>query len=153
MSEPFKIYIDRLKGGAVEKIDARLDPSFLDVNEPELSFSAPVHVKGEVYLTDEHLVIHLQAITVAMRPCAICNKIIQTELSVNNFYHTEEVQEIRSAIFDYSETLREALLVELPLVVECSGGKCPEREALAPYIRAKDRVENPTYLPFTDIDI
>ena len=153
MSESFKIYIDRLKGGATLKIDVRADPSFLDVNEPELTFPAPVKINGEAYLTDEHLVLHLSASTLAMRPCAICNKIIQTEVSVNNYYHTEMIAEIPSAVFDFSETLREALLVELPLVVECNKGQCPERETLAPFISSKKRVENPTYFPFTDVDI
>ena len=94
MSEPFKIYIDRLKGGVNEKFDATLDPSFLEVEEPELYFPAPVRLQGEAYLTDDHLVIHLQA-----------NK-----------------------------------------------GNCPERETLAPFIRSKERSENPTYFPFTDIE-
>lgn len=153
MQEQFKIYIDRLKNGATQKIDAQLEPSFMDIDEPELSFSVPIRVRGEAYLTDEHLVIHLQAAAIAERPCSICNKIIKTEISVNNFYHTELIQEIPSALFDYSEALREALLVELPLVVECNGGKCPERENIAPFIRSKDRSENPTYFPFNDMDI
>lgn len=153
MTDDFKIYIDRLKGGAAQKIDFLLEPSFMDINEPELSFPAPVRVRGEAYLTDDHLVLHLQAAAIAERPCAICNKIIKTEVSVNNFYHTEMLKDIPSAVFDYSEALREALLVELPLVVECNGGKCPERESLTPFMRSKDRKENPTYLPFTDMDL
>ena len=87
-----------------------------------------------------------------MRPCAVCNKMIPTEVSVNNFYHTEMIQEIPSAVFDFREILREALLIELPLVVECNKGNCPERETLAPFIRSKERSENPTYFPFTDIE-
>lgn len=153
MSEPFKIYIDRLRGGSTETIDTVLDPSFLDVQETDLSFPSPVQLKADVYLTDEHLIIHLQASTKAVRPCSICNQPIATDLMVKDFYHTEAIQEIPSAIFDFSEVLREALLVELPLVVECNGGKCPEREALRPFMSSKERKENPTYFPFTDIEM
>ncbi|HAB99332.1 MAG TPA: hypothetical protein DCE71_05875 [Parachlamydiales bacterium] len=153
MSEPFKIYIDRLRGGANQVIDAQLDPSFLDVNEPDLSFPEPVQLKGDAYLTDEHLIIHLKASTKAIRLCAICNQPTPTEVVVHNFYHTEMIQDIPSAVFDFREVLREALLIEIPLVVECNAGKCPEREAIAPFMSSKERKENPTYFPFTDIDM
>ena len=153
MSEPFKIYIDRLRGGNTETIDTVLEPSFLDVQETDLSFSRPVELKADVYLTDEHLIIHLKASTKAIRPCAICNQPTVTDLVVKDFYHTELVQDIPSAIFDFREVLREALLIELPLVVECNGGKCPERQSLGPFMSSKERKENPTYFPFTDIEI
>jgi len=152
MPEPFKIYIDRLRGGNTQVIDASLDPAFLDVQEAELSFPSPVLLKGETYLTDEHLIIHLKASTKTIRPCAICNRAAQADLVVNDFYHTEMIQDIPSAVFDFREVLREALLIELPLVIECNNGKCPERGALAPFIKSKERSENPTYFPFTDID-
>lgn len=153
MSEPFKIYIDRLRGGNAETIDTLLDPSFLDVHEKDLSFSSPVQLKADTYLTDEHLIIHLKASTKAIRPCAICNQPTPTDLVVEDFYHTELIQDIPSAIFDFREVLREALLIELPLIVECNGGKCPERETLRPFMRSKERKENPTYFPFTDIEM
>ena len=153
MSEPFKIYIDRLRGGTNQVIDAQLDSSFLDVNEPDLSFPKPVFLNGEAYLTDEHLVIHLKASTQALRPCAICNQHILTEIEVDNFYHTEMIQDIPSAVFDFREVLREALLIEIPLVAECNEGKCPERGTIAPFMSSKKRKENPTYFPFTDIEM
>lgn len=153
MSEQFKIYIDRLKGGGKQLINASLDPSFLEVNEDDLSFPHPVELKGEAYLTDDHLIIYLTASTKAVRLCAICNKPMLTPLQANNFYHTELMKDIPSAIFDFTEVLREALLIELPLIVECNEGDCPEREAIAPFMSSKKRKENPTYFPFTDINI
>ncbi|MCC6127797.1 MAG: hypothetical protein IT584_01160, partial [Chlamydiae bacterium] len=140
------------RGGLTEAIDAALDPSFLDVQEAELLFPSPVLLKGEVYLTDEHLIIHLKASTKTVRPCAICNEATTTDLCVSNFYHTEMIQDIPSAVFDFREVLREALLIELPLVVECSSGKCPERKSIAPFMKSKERSENTTYFPFTDLD-
>ncbi len=123
----FKILIDRLKGGQTQKIEEMADPAFLGPDEPELRFQAKVSVKGEAYLAEADLIIHLKARTKIQMPCAVCNKMIEVHLQVDNFYHAEPIEEIPSAVFDYSEALREALLIELPRTVECNGGTCPER--------------------------
>lgn len=152
MSNAFTILIDRLRGGQTQKIEEILDSEFLAIEEPELYFSAPVAVRGEAYLTDDHLILKLKAKAIAMMPCAICNEMIKVELNVEDFYHTQPIQEIPSGQFDFSEALREALLIELPKYIECNGGNCPERATLAPYLRPKEREEKTTYLPFNDID-
>lgn len=144
----FKILIDRLKGGHTHKIEEMVEPAFLGPDEPELRFKTKVFVKGEAYLTDAHLIIHLKAATQVNMPCAVCNQMIDIDLKVDNFYHTEPIEEIPSAVFDFSEALREALLIELPRTVECSGGKCPERATITPYMRSQDR----TNFPFADMD-
>jgi hypothetical protein len=77
---------------------------------------------------------------------------IEKELNVDNFYHTEPTEEIRSAVFDYSDALREALLIELPRTVECNGGKCPERAIITPFMRAEARTDQTTHFPFADLD-
>lgn len=148
----FKILIDRLKGGHTQKIEEALDPAFLGPDEPELRFKKKVSVKGEAYLTDSHLIIHLKAATQFSMPCAVCNEMIDSDLKVDNFYHTEPIEEIPSAVFDYSEALREALLIELPRTVECNRGKCPQRATMAPYLRSEVRTDKTTYFPFADMD-
>jgi uncharacterized metal-binding protein YceD (DUF177 family) len=148
--ESFQILVDRLKGGQTLKISESFDPAFLEIAEEELRFDAPVVVKGEAYLTEDELILHLKAATEAEMPCAICNKMIRRKLSIGDFYHAQPLKEIPGAIFDYKETLREALLIEVPQYVEC-GGKCPERSSIAPYMRAEQRVEK-TYFPFKDLD-
>jgi uncharacterized metal-binding protein YceD (DUF177 family) len=152
MSEPFKILIDRLKGGQTQKIEEDLPPTFLQVNEPELKFGSKVHVKGETYLTDEHLIIHLKAKTGFAMPCAVCNEMIESEIKVDNFYFTQPIEEIPSAIFDYSEALREAILIELPRTIECNQGNCRERETIKPFLKSETRVDKTTYFPFADMD-
>jgi uncharacterized metal-binding protein YceD (DUF177 family) len=152
MSDPFIILIDRLKGGHSQKIEGSFSPAFLGLEEPDLRFTSQVMVKGEAYLTDAHLIIHLKASTKATMPCSVCNQMIETDLKVENFYHTEPVEEIRGAKFDYSEALREALLIELPRTVECNQGKCPERASMAAYLRSEKRADKTTYFPFADID-
>lgn len=152
MSQPFIILIDRLKGGHSQKIEEAFDPAFLGLDEPDLRFPTQVIVKGEAYLTDDHLIIHLKAQAKASMPCSVCNQMIDTELKVDNFYHTEPIEEIRSASFNYSDALREALLIELPKTVECNRGNCPERATITPYLRSEKRTEKTTHFPFADMD-
>lgn len=152
MMEQFQILIDRLKGGKIQKIEGKFDPSFLEIDEKDLRFPAPVEVKGEVYLADDELILRLKAKVKALLPCAICNQMVETELKVENMTHAEPVSEITSHVFDFRELLREDLLIELPKVVECNQGKCPERSVVAPYLRPQARVEKTTYFPFADLE-
>ena len=152
MQEAFKIWIDRLGEGHVQKINGSFDPAFLEIDEKELKFSAPVQAAGEAYLADRHLVIHLKAQTKATVPCAICNEMTDMELKVENFYHSEAIEEIPSAVFDFSGPLRDALLIELPHYFECCGGNCPERENLVPYLRSAPKTEGKkSNFPFADL--
>lgn len=151
MLEAFKIWIDRLKEGQTQKIDSLFDPDFLDVEEKELQFPFPIKVSGEAYLADIHLVLHLNALTKAVMPCAICNEMIEIELKVVDFYHTEPIAEIRDAVFDFSSILREALLSELPKYIECKKGNCPQRETLTPYLKKKGKSDPDVHFPFADL--
>jgi uncharacterized metal-binding protein YceD (DUF177 family) len=144
----FKILIDRLKGGLTQKIEETVSPAFLGPDEPELSFTQEVIVKGETYLAEDHLVVRLDAATQVSMPCSVCNEMVAIDLKVDHFYHAEPIEEIRGAVFDISDALREALLIELPRTIECNGGKCPERANLKPYMRER----NETHLPFADMD-
>ncbi len=133
MQEAFKIWIDRLGEGKVQKIEESFDPSFLEIAE-------------------NHLVIRLKASTKVTVPCVICNEMIDAELNVENFYHTEAVSEIRDALFDLSAPLREALLIELPSYFECEGGNCSQRQTLEPYLRSTLKSDKKdTHLPFADL--
>lgn len=152
MSDPFKILIDRLKGGNTQKLEETLDPAFLGPDEPELRFVSKAKVTGEAYVTDSHLIIHLKAHVKISMPCAVCNQMIEKDLKVDNYYQAEPLEEIRGAIYDYSESLREALMIEIPRTVECNNGKCPERATIEPYLRAKNRTEKTTHFPFADMD-
>jgi uncharacterized metal-binding protein YceD (DUF177 family) len=154
MSDPFKIFVDRLKKGDTQKIEELLDPGFLDINEKDLLFPEKITVKGDAYVTDDHLIVRLKAKTKALMPCAICNEMISNELKVDDFYQAEPLEEIPSAVFDFSELLREALLLGLPKYVECNKGKCPQRAVLSPFFRTQEQeqAEKTTYFPFADIE-
>lgn len=144
----FAIFIDRLRGGQTYKIELKVEPAFLGPDEPELKFDTPVQIKGEAYLTDDHLILHCKAHTAVRMPCAVCNEMIEVKLEAKEVYHTEPIGEIKSAVFDFSEVLREALLIELPRTAECNLGKCKERGLMTPYMKAQER----THCPFANME-
>ena len=85
-------------------------------------------------------------------PCSICNEMIEIDLKIVDFYHTEPTLEIRDAIFDFSSVLREALLIEVPTYAECCKGHCPQRQTLNPFLRKKARSEPDTHFPFANLE-
>ncbi len=151
MDDRFQIWIDRLKGGNTQKIAETFDPTFLGIHEQELRFESPVVVNGEAYVSEGELILRLKASTRAFMPCSICNQMIQVEVNIENFYYTHPTEEVPGSIFDFSAPLRETILLELPRTIECKGN-CPERTAIAPYMRAKQRAEKSTYFPFKDLN-
>jgi uncharacterized metal-binding protein YceD (DUF177 family) len=153
MSDPFIICIDRLKNGAVQKLDSVFPSDFIDVDEPDLHFHDAVQVKGEAYLTDDDLVLHFSASTIARMKCCVCNQTVPFTISVKGFYHTAPLSEIRDPLFDFRSVLREALLIELPKVTECKGN-CPERESMRPYLHQESKTDASThYFPFNDLKL
>ncbi len=152
MNSPFQVWIDRLKSGQTQLINESFTPEFLDLQEKELILDSPVIVKGEAYLTESELILHIKASTQATMPCAICNQMVHIELLIKDFYHAQPLSEIPTGIYDYQEPLREALLIELPKYVECNPGKCPERSVIAPYMRSEKKTEENTHFPFSNLD-
>lgn len=155
MDDVFKIYVEQLRDGHIEKIDEKLGAGFLDVQEKELSFEDPVLVKGEAYLAEENLILNLNAITQAIIPCAICNAPVKVEIEVKHLYHLEPLAEIKGSIFNFKELLREEILLALPGFTECEG-RCPRRKEIAKYLaeseKEKASEEDEGYQPFADFD-
>lgn len=152
MSELTTIYIDRLSGGADQSINVTLSPQFLSIEEKDLYFRDSVAVEGIAYATEEELVLRFSASTSVNVACAICNQMISLPLSVKNVYHTEPLKEIQGALFNFSDVVREALLIELPVRAECSGGTCPERATIAPYLHKKPPSGGEdVYFPFANL--
>lgn len=137
MNKDFQVFIDRLKDGRTLMIEEKSSPAFLDIQEEDLKFTAPVIIKGRSYLTSDHLVIHLSASTEALVPCLICNEFFPFPLLIDEFTHAEPLDDIASRIFDFTELLREALLVEVPTFTECNQGVCPERSIAKNYLKTR----------------
>ncbi len=153
--ENLKIYIDQLKGGDAHRFNETLSPDFLDIHDEELLFKEPVAIEGEAYLADEHLIIHLTIHTSACLPCSICNDSVHTPLNIKNIYLTEPLSEIKGAIYDLSDQIRETVLLQTPLFTECSNGKCPERANLKKFLKPEEKpsaVSDIVHFPFADMD-
>jgi uncharacterized metal-binding protein YceD (DUF177 family) len=151
--EKFKIYIDRLKNGHVEKFKETVPSDFLDVEEEELSFPKSLEVNGEAYLADDHLVTHFSVHTSVKIPCSICNESVEIPISIQNAYSTISLEEIPSAIYDLTPEIREMTLLQIPLYTECQQGKCPERDQIKKFLHKDDPSPSSTvHFPFADLD-
>lgn len=156
IDDRFRIFVEQLRDGTVEEIDETLSPDFLEIKEKELSFSQPVVVKGQVYLAEDMLILHLDIKTTATLPCAICNGPAEVPIAIKGFYHAIPLDEIKGAIYDFREILRETILLEVPILAECHQGKCPQRESLKKYLKKESvpgsKEDEDGYRPFADLD-
>lgn len=152
----FRIFVEQLRNGHTEKINETFNPDFLEINERDLAFTRPVTVQGQVYLAEEMLVLHFDIQTVATLPCAICNGPADFEIAIKGFYHAIPLEEIKGAIYDFREILRETILLEVPILIECRQGKCPQRESLQKYFKKEgasgNKEDEEGYRPFAGLD-
>lgn len=156
MSECCNLLIEHLREGKSCVIDEALDPKGLSLGDSELSFSNPIYIKGTSYLAEDHLVIQLDIKGIAHLPCSVCNKPVNISLVLKNIYITKPLSEISSGKLDFTEDLREVILLEVPAFAECNEGKCPERAHIEKYlkqpaIKTTHQTEE-MYYPFGGLD-
>ena len=153
MNDTFKIYFEQLREGHEEKIDESLNPSFLDINEPDLVFDRPVLLNGVAYLADDELVFHWNIQAEAVVPCTICNESVRVPIDIQNFYYSESIRENKSGVYNYKDLLRETILLEVPSFVECHDGQCPKRREFQKYLKEpSDRpLDDEGYQPFAGL--
>jgi hypothetical protein len=152
-----EIYVDRLKEGRVEKIQQRLEPEFLQIDDPDLAFKEPVEIEGEVYIAQTDLVLRLQLKSSCRMPCSICNENITVPLFVPSGYHAISLDEVKGAIYDAGELIRQALLLEIPSFTECQGGRCPQREQVDAFLHKQEsplgeKIREAGRFPFAHLD-
>ncbi len=135
--EDFLINLDRLKKKDTLSLDQVVPSAFLDLGEHEIQFGDEINLRGEAYVVDERLVLHLDVLVPVVLTCTICNGEIPQNIVVNNLYHVEEISDLKSPIFDFSSVLRQEILLEVPRFSECQNGNCPERETLKAYLGTK----------------
>lgn len=149
MNKIFHILIDQLREKELE-IDATVSPEFFEINEKELKMNFDVQIKGKAYLSEDFLIISLSAKTFYQKTCSICNDFVTCELS-ENFYHAQPLAEIKKDRFDFSEELRNNLLIKIPHFVECNEGNCLERKNLENYLK-KPIKDSSDYFPFETLE-
>ncbi len=149
IDERFRIYIDRLKDQHTEVLELSLPPDFLEINEADLRFNQPVSVKGKAYLAYQDLIVDLNIRAVAEIPCAICNEPTEIPIELDHLMLVEALSEIPTGVFDIRSSLREAILLEVPLTAECAGG-CPKRPEVEKFLKneSADQSEEGEYHPF-----
>lgn len=145
------LYIDRLKDDDIEQIHEVVDSAHFELDESELTLVGEVTISGQAYLAKNHLILDLKLKAVIEMPCSICNQKVELPLSIDDFTWTQEICEIPSAVWDYSDEVRSALLLKVPQFLECQGGHCPERKSIKRYLtKAK---EEETHTPFSNLDL
>lgn len=139
--DALKISIDRLGSEKKAHINETLPPSFLDIHDDDLEFKEPIAINIEAYLAEDHLIAHLSAKTTALLPCNICNTPVVTPIHIKNLCVTVPLSEISSSEYDFSEEVRENVLLQTPLFTECEHGNCPERAHLKQFLKTEEIVE------------
>lgn len=160
-NEGFKIYVDRLHSGHVETIRENFDAAFLEQNSEDLAYTQEVALRGEAYVAEEELVIHLDVNTIATIPCKICNRPVEIPVDLKNLYLVEPLKNAKSGIFNFGGLLREAILLEAPTFAECCHGNCPERNVIADFFTVpskEEKGENGSddeggYRPFANLEL
>lgn len=153
--ENLKIYVDRLKKGHQLRIEETLPPEFMEIDEEELSFADPVHLWGEAYLAEDHLVVHFSIETKARLPCRICNHQVAFPIVIKNSSLTVPLTDCRSSVYEIADEVRETILLEIPFFTECNAGKCPERQHIKQYFKIDEKPSSTaqeTHFPFADLE-
>jgi len=132
MIDHFNLYVGRFHDGKIEEIEWEIPPNFLDVADGNLFFEHPVFVSGKAYVASTHLIIQIDIKTIYGTYCKICNEKIFIPLELNGVYFTEDLDSIPSKIYNTQESIREAILLEIPLYSECTGG-CSLRNEFETY--------------------
>lgn len=155
MDVTYNIYIERLRDGHIEQIQETLDPAIMGIPEKFLSFHDPIEIKGQAYLAEDTLVLHLDINTYSSIPCSVCNEPVKSPIEINNFYHAIPLEQIKTGIYNYKEILRESILLEAPAFAECQEN-CPKREELQKFFKkpGSNSVEDEEgYQPFANLSI
>lgn len=132
MHEQLKIFVDRLKGGGVYSLDELCSTDFMDLNDAEIKMGETLSCKGEAYLADSELIVHLDISTTVFMPCAICNEAVEVPIHLKGIYLNQRLDRLKSGVYDLSSPLREEILLSLPRTAECEGS-CPRREEYKKY--------------------
>ncbi len=155
MQKIFQIHIASLSLEESYTCKEEISCDFLDIDEKDLSFEGKAPLSVKAYLTDDHLIIQLHVQMIATMPCNICNEKATSLIQLKNHYITKPLCEIKENFFDFSDELRQAILLEVPAFMECENGTCPKRDEIKKYYKetqAESVKEDETYFPFEDLD-
>lgn len=148
----FKIYIDRLREGKEETLSESFAPDFLDVKEHDLRFSLPLQIEGKAQVVDNELILRLQVKLSFEKTCARCNQWGKIDLEISDLIIDESCSEIKHGVFDFSDRLREEILLNVPDYWRCSEANCLNLQGLENYL-AKDDKKKFEENPFANLNL
>jgi hypothetical protein len=146
-----KIYVDCLKHQDEVILDEEISCDVLNIVEKDLQMNAPVHLKGKAYLSENYLIINFSAHTSFKMCCSICNKLTQNTLSIENVYTTIDLNDIKHGIYDFTDDLRDAIILKIPQFQECNNGNCSERKNIEKYFKKTITKQSDNHFPFKDL--
>ena len=139
MSDKCLVYVDRLKkDGDTVTINEEYSAEVLNIQENNLTFPEKISIEVEAYLSEDHLVMNINAKALSRSPCVVCNEWVDRPIVINNLYHTEELAEI-PRVFDCLPIIRESILLEIKDFLECNEGSCPERTSISSYLKQTNK--------------
>jgi uncharacterized metal-binding protein YceD (DUF177 family) len=132
MSAPFKILVDRLKNEKEQKVCEEVTSSFLGIDEPGLRYEGSLQVQGMAAMHYQEIILNLEMNALAILPCSICNKDVEKKVRAEQVvaFHTDE---IKQGTLDYSEVIRDMILLETPKFAECNDN-CSKRKEIESYL-------------------
>lgn len=150
--QPFKIHINALQNGHVDKIDLTIDLATTPLLNPEesqgLKPGKELKISGEGYLAQNELILKLKFSFDCYLSCIICNNFFSTKIE-GLIEHILPLSNLRTQIFDYKDLIVENIYLNQPPFAECSQGSCPERENVEKCSRQK-KGQN-IYFPFENL--
>ena len=156
MSDCCILLIEHLREGKSSPFEENFDPKALTLEDGELSFKAPIHVKGIGYIAEDHIVIQLDIKGSAYLPCSVCNKPVNIPVILKNAYITKPLSDLSGGKLYFTEDLRELILLEVPSFAECNKGKCPDRAHIEKYLKqpaiTPNQQKEDIYFPFNGLD-
>lgn len=151
MKDLIDIYTDRLNDGKQESFKGKVSfESLFEGGENAIEGAAGIEVEGKAYIASDFLIIHASIKAPLKLACSICSAMTPQIIHIKDHYLTKPLEEIPHKVFSLKPLFREAILLQLPSVVECEGN-CPERQWAKQYMSpCKDEAQN-SYHPFADL--
>jgi uncharacterized metal-binding protein YceD (DUF177 family) len=142
MPRELRIRIDTSSDDGETVFEEQLSSDFLDLKEnDELVAESDIKVLGKVYRASEWVMVEAYVSTTIGMPCAMCNE--RCSFGIDQMFWEQSVplSSVRDGVVDLSESLREAILLEIPLFTKCGGDVCRNIDEVRTFLRSEDRAK------------
>jgi uncharacterized metal-binding protein YceD (DUF177 family) len=151
MLNRFRIRIDGCVGEEPVFLEEILAPSLVDLPEgDECSVLSPIQVRGNIYKTDDWVILEAEVDTSIQMPCSTCNEPFEYSIHIDSWKVQENISSIKEGFWDLTEQLREAIVLEFPFLAVCGNGSCTNVDRIRPYLKSDVKKDSAivTHRPF-----